>query len=180
MSLSLKIVCLLGLASVACCWVPINKVNKTQPHQNVKIYAHMMPWFETRQTSEDGNWGIHWTMATKNPDNIDGSGRREIAAHYYPQDDVYGSGDPAVIERQLNQMKYAGIDGILLDWPGTVQAWDYPKNLRNSEAIINQLERMGLEFAIVYEDHNIGKLNLSINLIYVCGMLLTVLIILNI
>ena len=117
-----------------------------------------MPWFETRQTSENGQWGIHWTMANKNPDNfVDGSGRRDIAAHYYPQDDVYGSGDPAVIERQLNQMKYAGIDGILLDWPGTVQAWDYPKNLRNCEAIISQLERMGLEFAIVYEDHNIGK-----------------------
>lgn len=88
---------------------------------------------------------------------MDGSGRREIAAHYYPADDVYGSGDGAVIERQLNQMKYAGIDGILMDWPTTIQAWDYPKNLRNAEAMINQLERFGLEFAIVYEDHNIGN-----------------------
>jgi len=96
-------------------------------------------------------------MANRNPDNyIDGNGRRDIAAHYYPQDDVYGSGDPAVVERQLNQMKYAGIDGVLIDWPGTVQAWDYPKNLRNCEAVINQLERFGMEFEIVYEDHNIG------------------------
>lgn len=123
-----------------------------------------MPWFETRETSDDGSWGIHWTMASRNPDNfVDGSGRRDIAAHYYPADDVYGSGNMATIERQLNQMKYAGIDGILLDWPGTVPAWDYPKNLRNSEAVISALERMGLEFAIVYEDHNIGKTYLKIN-----------------
>ncbi|CAL8117076.1 unnamed protein product [Orchesella dallaii] len=129
------------------------KVNKTA---DAKVWAHMMPWFETKDTSDDGTWGIHWTMANKNPDNIDGTGRREVATHYYPLDDVYGSGDPAVIERQLNQMKYAGIDGILLDWPGTLPVWDYPKNLKNCEAIISQLERMGLEFAIVYEDHNIG------------------------
>ncbi|ODM94040.1 hypothetical protein Ocin01_12638 [Orchesella cincta] len=151
MSFVKPFILLLALATPALCAVSVNKT------ANVKIWAHLMPWFETRATSDDGSWGIHWTMASKNPDNfVDGTGRRDIAAHYYPADDVYGSGDPAVIERQLNQMKYAGIDGILLDWPGTVPAWDYPKNLRNSEAIIAQLERMGLEFAIVYEDHNIG------------------------
>lgn len=156
MSPIFRLCLLLGISQLCSSAIP---VNKTAAYQNVKIWAHVMPWFETRSTSDDGSWGIHWTMATKNPDNfVDGSGRRDIAAHYYPQDDVYGSGDMATVERQLNQMKYAGIDGILLDWPGTVQAWDYPKNLRNCEALISALERFGLEFAIVYEDHNIGKL----------------------
>lgn len=130
------------------------RVNKTR---DAKIWVHLMPWFETRETSDDGEWGMHWTMANKNPDIIDSTGRREIAAHYYPEDDLYGSGDPGVIERQLNQMKYAGIDGVIIDWPGTLPVWDYPKNLKNSEAIIDALERMGMEWAICYEDHNIGS-----------------------
>lgn len=52
-----------------------------------------MPWFETRETNTNGQWGIHWTMANKNPDNIIGEGnKREIAAHYYPEIQPYGSG----------------------------------------------------------------------------------------
>jgi len=53
-------------------------------------------------------------------------------------------------------MRYAGVDGVLMDWPGTANAFDYPKNHRNAEAFINKLEGAGLEFAIVYEDHNLG------------------------
>jgi hypothetical protein len=120
---------------------------------NGKVYVHIMPWFETKESQ--GSWGIHWTMANKNPDIVDGSGRREIAAHYYPEIGPYASGDPAVVEYQLLLMKYAGVDGVLIDWPGTVQAWDYPSNLRNTEAIIQGCKNVGLEYAIVYEDHNI-------------------------
>ncbi|CAG7731803.1 unnamed protein product [Allacma fusca] len=123
---------------------------------NAKVWAHIMPWFETRDSSGTGQWGIHWTMANKNPDIIDGSGKRQIAAHYYPEIGPYGSGQYETVEYQLNMMKYAGIDGVLIDWPGTVNAWDYPKNKANSEEIIRGCERLGLEFAIVYEDHNIG------------------------
>jgi len=41
-----------------------------------KLYIHLMPWFETRETSGNGQWGIHWTMATKNPDNIVGESKK--------------------------------------------------------------------------------------------------------
>ncbi|MCP3162199.1 glycoside hydrolase family 71/99-like protein [Myxococcus qinghaiensis] len=120
-----------------------------------KIYAHLMPWFETSSSSGNGAWGIHWTMANQNPNNVDGSGRRQIAAHYYPLIGPYASGDKDVIEYQLLLMKYAGVDGVLIDWPGTVNAWDYPKNKQNSEAFIARTAAVGLDFAIVYEDHNI-------------------------
>lgn len=120
---------------------------------NGKVYVHIMPWFDTPQSQ--GFWGIHWTMANKNPNNVDGSGRREIAAHYYPEIHPYASGDATVVEYQLLLMKYAGVAGVLIDWPGTVNAWDYPQNLRNSEAIIRGVKQVGLEYAIVYEDHNI-------------------------
>lgn len=128
------------------------RVNKTV---GKKVYAHLMPWFETPASSGNGSWGIHWTMANQNPNVVDGSGRRQIAAYYYPLIGPYASGDKDVIEYQLLLMKYAGVDGVLIDWPGTVNAWDYPKNRQNAEALIARTAAVGLDFAVVYEDHNI-------------------------
>ena len=121
-----------------------------------KVYVHVMPWFETKQSSGNGAWGIHWTMANQNPDVVDGSGRRQIASKYYPLIGPYASGDPDVIEYQLLLMKYAGIDGVLLDWPGSLNIWDYGKNRQNAEAMIALTSKVGLDFGVVYEDHNVG------------------------
>lgn len=121
-----------------------------------KIYVHLMPWFETNTSSGNGAWGIHWTMANQNPNVVDGTGRRQIASYYYPLIGPYASGDKDVIEYQLLLMKYAGVDGVLIDWPGTINAWDYPRNRQNSEAIIALTSAVGLDFAVVYEDHNVG------------------------
>lgn len=127
-------------------------VNKTL---NKKVYVHVMPWFESKDSSGNGAWGIHWTMANKNPDVVDGSGKRQIASFYYPLIGPYASGDKDVIEYQLLLMKYAGVDGVLIDWPGTTNALDYQKNVKNAEAIINLTSAVGLSFGIVYEDHNL-------------------------
>lgn len=58
MKLSLFRVALLALVTFSVAADPSYK-NVTQvPRQsNKKIYVHLMPWFETRQSSEDGNWG---------------------------------------------------------------------------------------------------------------------------
>jgi hypothetical protein len=61
-----------------------------------------------------------------------------------------------VIDWQLGLMKLLGVTGVLIDWPETAKVCDYPTNMRNCEAIIKGCERVGLEFAIVYEDHNLG------------------------
>ena len=124
-----------------------------------KIYAHLMPWFESKDYS--GYWGIHWTMANKNPDVVDGSGRRQIAAYYYPLIGPYASGDPDLVEYQLLLMKLSGIDGVLIDWPGTTNAFDYARNRQNSEAVINKINQVGLQFAVVYEDHNLTLANVG-------------------
>lgn len=115
-----------------------------------------MPWFETNTSSGNGAWGTHWTMANRNPNVVDGTGKRQIASNYYPQIGPYASGDKDVIEYQLLLMKYAGADGVLIDWPGSQNVWDYPKNKQNAEALIAQTARVGLNFAVVYEDHNVG------------------------
>ncbi|POY35007.1 hypothetical protein C3K47_17265 [Solitalea longa] len=132
---------------------PAEKVQKTKTQ---KVYVHLMPWFESKETSPDGKWGQHWTMANKNPDIINGSGQREIAAHFYPLTGPYASGDAAIIEYQLLLMKLSGIDGVFIDWPGTTVLYDYPLLVKNTEKLIAKLDKVGLTFAIVYEDQNIN------------------------
>ncbi|AWI26003.1 glycoside hydrolase family 71/99-like protein [Flavobacterium pallidum] len=119
---------------------------------NTKIYAHYMAWFETNESSADSNWGYHWTMANRNPDIVDANGKRQIASHYYPMIGPYHSGDKDVIENHLLMMKYSGIDGILIDWYGTYDLYDYKIIKDNTEQIIALLDKVGLEYAIVYED----------------------------
>jgi hypothetical protein len=119
-----------------------------------KIFAHMMPWFETNQTN-GGAWGIHWKMNTRNPDIMDASGQRQIASNYYPLIGPYASGDTMVIEYQLLLMKLSGIDGVFIDWPGTQNKFDYPLLVRNTKKIVSLLSRIGLQYAIVYEDQNL-------------------------
>ncbi|HNW49666.1 MAG TPA: glycoside hydrolase family 71/99-like protein [Prolixibacteraceae bacterium] len=124
---------------------------------SIEIWAHMMPWFESKETTGTGKWGMHWTMNTKNPDRMDNAGKREIASHFYPLTGPYASGDPDMIEYQLLLMKYCGIDGVLIDWYGSTDWNDYKGNRTNSEAIINALDKIGLKFAIVYEDRTVPE-----------------------
>lgn len=123
---------------------PVDKTNST------KLYMHYMPWFHSKEYS--GYWGSHWRMSNKNPENITNDGRREIASHYYPLIGPYDSGDPVLINYHLLLMKYAGIDGILIDWYGSHNILDYGSNLKNSNAIIDGARRIGLQFGIVYEE----------------------------
>lgn len=133
---------------------PVNVV-KTNP---MKLYAHYMPWFETPETSADKKWGQHWTMATRNPDLKDANGQRQIASHYYPLIGPYASSDAVVLNYHLLLMKYSGIDGIMIDWYGTQDKYDYAANRRNTEEVVKAADRVGLQFAIVYEDQTLKEL----------------------
>jgi hypothetical protein len=129
--------------------VPYDAVNVVKSNP-MKVYAHYMPWFESKDVN--GYWGVHWTMANRNPDNIDNDGRREIASHLYPMIGPYSSIDPDLVEYHLLLMKIAGIDGVLIDWYGSHDAYDYRQNRLNSEALIDRLDDTGLQFGIVYEE----------------------------
>lgn len=130
-------------------------VEKTNP---MRVYVHYMPWFETPESSSNGNWGIHWTMASMNPENMDSNGKREIASHFYPKTGPYASGDDDVIEYHLLLMKYAGIDGLIIDWYGSYDLWDFPDNRENAEAVIEKLDDVGLSFALTYEDWTLNPI----------------------
>ena len=127
-------------------------VNKTL---NIPVYAHYMPWFQTPELS--GYWGNHWTMANKNPEEFI-NGQRSIASHYYPLIGPYDSNDEHYLEYALICMKLSGIDGILIDFYGQSQFNDYPQLLIASNAVIEMCEKVGLDFAIVYEDRTIKSI----------------------
>jgi len=122
---------------------------------NTKVYMHYMPWFESKEIN--GDWGIHWTMSTQNPDIVDNDGRRQIASHFYPLIGPYSSMDKDVIEYHLLLMKLSGIDGLLIDWYGSYNVNDYMQNSVNTEAVIDMLDETGLTFGIVYEEYTAEK-----------------------
>ena len=102
-------------------------------------------------------WGWHWTMNTFDPEGRQ-DGRATLASHYHPIIGPYDSGDPDVIEYHALLMKLAGIDGVVIDWYGTVDFLDYGLNHRNTASFVEQAAKTGLEFAVCYEDQTIPKL----------------------
>ena len=124
-----------------------------------QIFAHFMPWFEA--DAEEQKWGYHWTMDRVDPnvfDSNESNGRRKIAAHYYPEIGPYDSADDAVLEYQLLLMKLAGIDGVIVDWYGRTDHFDYALLHANTVKLLEYTQRFGLKFAVCYEDQTIPKL----------------------
>ncbi len=120
-----------------------------------RILAHYMPWYEAKPHSRA--WGWHWTMNTFDPEGKK-TGKPEIASHYHPLIGPYDSGDPAVLEYHALLMKLAGIDGVIFDWYGTVDLFDYALNHRNASAFADTVSKAGLAFVVCYEDQTIPKL----------------------
>lgn len=120
------------------------------------VMVYYMPWYAAKPFS--GEWGWHWTMNHFNPDKVNASGEREIASWYYPLIGPYDSADPAVLEYHVLLMKLAGIDGVIVDWYGSADYFDYAAVNRNTAKLFDYTRRAGLKFAICYEDQTIQRL----------------------
>jgi hypothetical protein len=119
------------------------------------ILVHYMPWFEADAAATQ--WGWHWTMNKYDPSVVN-NGHREIASKYYPAIGPYDSSDPHVFEYHLLLMKIAGIDGVIIDWYGIRDLWDYGVIHRNTALLVEQARSHGLKVAICYEDRTIPNL----------------------
>ena len=124
-------------------------------HKTPRILAHYMPWYMAKPHSRI--WGWHWTMGTFDPESR-ANARPNIASHYHPIIGPYDSADPDVLEYHGFLMKLAGIDGVVVDWYGTVDYLDYGINHRNTALFLDQAGRTGLDFAVCYEDETIPRL----------------------
>jgi hypothetical protein len=114
------------------------------------VLAHYMPWYESKSFS--GQWGWHWTMNHFDPD------RGSLASKYRPLIGPYDSDDPAAVECECQLMKLSGIDGVLIDWYGIADLYDYRSINRNTELLIRTAQKVGLKFGIVYEDQTLLNL----------------------
>lgn len=126
---------------------------KVSKSNSARIFAHYMPWFKTKEIS--GSWGMHWTMANRNPDIIDATGKRQIAANYYPIIGTYDSNDPDLLMYHAILLKLSGIDGVLFDWYGTKDFSDWKEIKTRTENAVTIFGKAGLEFGIVYEDYTL-------------------------
>ena len=120
------------------------------------VVVYYMPWFVAKPYSS--NWGWHWTMDHFNPETVSVTGERQIASWYYPLIGPYDSSDPAVLEYHVLLMKLAGIDGVVVDWYGSVNFLDYGVNNQATLKLFQIARKAGLKFSICYEDQTIRHL----------------------
>jgi hypothetical protein len=120
------------------------------------VMVYYMPWFVAKPYSS--NWGWHWTMDHFNPETVSVTGDRQIASWYSPLIGPYDSSDPAVLEYHVLLMKLAGIDGVVVDWYGSVNFLDYGINNQATLKLFQIARKAGLKFAICYEDQTIRHL----------------------
>jgi hypothetical protein len=118
--------------------------------------AHYMPWYQTQAVS--GAWGWHWTMNHFDPTKKDAKGHALVASHFYPLTGPYDSGDETVLEYQVMLMKLSGIDGVIVDWYGIEDFWDYGMNSDATVKLFKYVKKAGLKFAITYEDSTIKNM----------------------
>lgn len=118
--------------------------------------AHYLPWYAS--AAESGGWGWHWTMNHFDPERFLWEGKREAASTDYPLIGLYDSGDPAALECQVLQMKFAGLDGVIIDWYGIGDFNDSAQIHENTRRMVEQIKRAGLRFAICYEDQALGRM----------------------
>ena len=145
------------LACLSFCWLTATfSLLCADDAQHPEIFAHYMPWYSSQPVS--GKWGWHWTMDHFDPEKIRPDGRREIASHDYPLVGPYDSGDRHLLEYHVLLMKYSGIDGVIIDWYGMEDFYDYRKIHQNTQRLIPFLKKAGLQFAICYEDQSVGQM----------------------
>jgi hypothetical protein len=120
------------------------------------VMVYYMPWYAAKPFG--GEWGWHWTMDHFNPDKVTTSGERDIASWYYPLIGPYDSADPAVLEYHVLLMKLAGINGVIVDWYGSTDYFDYAAVNQNTARLFEYTRKAGLKFAICYEDQTIQRL----------------------
>ncbi len=120
------------------------KVAKTN---SLPTYIHYMPWFGSKEYS--GNWN-HWGNS---PDILKSNGQRTIPTVYYPLIDLYDNKDSVYLEYAFLCMKLSGADGVFIDYYSELKLNDYPFNFERTIAAMNMADKVGLNYAVVYEDN---------------------------
>jgi len=114
------------------------------------LFAHVMPWF----SRSEKELGWHWRM-NRSSEEVLSSG--QVASHYRPLIGPYDSSDESAVRLQVAWMKRAGFDGVLADWYGINDHFDYADIHSRTQKLFEECTRQGLKIGIVYEDQSIGN-----------------------
>lgn len=117
-----------------------------------------MPGMAFREAVKSGLFLTISTFLAKSSGVSRRAGAKKVASHFYPLIGPYDSGDPQVLEFHLLLMKLAGIDGVIVDWYGRQDFRDYTTLHQNTSRLVDQATRLGMRFAICYEDQTIPTL----------------------
>src|SRR6266705_3459386 len=79
-----------------------------------RVTAFYYPWYGT--SSADGSYA-HWSQDGHAPPN-------DIASAYYPARGLYSSSDRLVVSAQMDEVRAAGIDELIVSWWGRGSAED--------------------------------------------------------
>jgi hypothetical protein len=120
------------------------------------IMAHYMPWYESKPVS--GRWGWHWTMGRFDPDRRGMHDRQDLASPFRPLIGAYDTSDPDTLACHTSLMKMSGIDGVFMDWYGTMDLDDFGTIHRHTLKLIDACSRAGLRFSFMMEDQMVPRL----------------------
>ena len=112
---------------------------------NKRILAHYVPWYQTESYSGEYGWGWDHDCGGITPPY-------SIASHFYPLLGVYDESDPHTAATQALLMKFAGCDGINVNWYGTKAFWNFDFNEEVTRNIFEYIKRAGLKFTLMNED----------------------------
>lgn len=114
-------------------------------HELPPVLMHYMPWFE--------KGGYHWR---ENLDWDELRAERKVASHFTAVIGPYNSCDVAVIRFHLRLMQLAGVKGVIVNWYGRREKYDFRHpNCDAADAIIAEASAMGIMFTVAYEDWTI-------------------------
>jgi hypothetical protein len=123
------------------------------------VLAHFMPWHGGPEYKNQENQNVyngHWRGDDnwKNPMQIVGGDKSEIASHVYPLTGPYNGKSRHLLQYQVGLMKLAGIGGVLICWYGASNDYDAPFNQQISIAMVEMITEANLKFSVVIEDWN--------------------------
>lgn len=105
------------------------------------VMMHYMPWFRVGR--------YHWKEKLNWRKLLS---QRRVASHFVPKIGPYNSVDRSVIRYHLDLMKEAGVEGIIVDWYGIRNHYDFKSNRLAADAIIEEASAKKMFFTICYED----------------------------
>lgn len=146
-------------------------VKLTKPNP-INTFVHYKASYATQDI--DNYWAFDWVQINWgrfppiiNPNIIRPNGSRDIASEFYPLIEPYSSNDPDVVDYQLLLMKYAGFDGLILEWYGyaNIRPPSLPEIARpipitktkTAEVIAERANNIGLSHIFNYQVGTIRK-----------------------